>query len=312
MSDIARSHQRHHEYTYRLPTPPRIVVPPPTQTTEVPDLQLSSARALAEELDTSFLKEFNLDTIVQKNTLLEWTYERRRQAQMILPWLYLGPLTSAKDRDFLRREGITMVLAIRARDNSMNGALQIAREVCHEVSTIEAANYFTLIGKFSEATRTINRHVAQFRKYAERTGKPRLGKVLVFCESGNEKAAAVVAAYMMETLDNFDFIKSMQVCQAQRFCVNFDDTVKNILRAHWDILLARRAVAISHSERLEARGLLDGLQEAVSTLEATQTVTSKPKRTIEETREDDDVDMENALDPTDLLRFEGRDITPFR
>jgi serine/threonine/tyrosine-interacting protein len=312
MSDVARSHQRHHEYTFRLPTPPRIVVPPPTLTTEVPNLQLLGGRAADAEVDTSFLKEFSLDTIIQKNTLLEWTYERRRQAQMILPWLYLGPLTSAKDREFLRREGITMVLAIRAKDNSMNGALQIAREVCHEISTIEAANYFTLIGKFSETTRTINRHVAQFRKYSERTGKPQLGKVLVFCESGNEKAAAVVAAYMMETLDNFDYIKSMQVCQAQRFCVNFDDTVKNILRAQWDILLARRAVATSHSERLEAQGLVDSMQEAVPTSEAAHTMASKPKRTIEETRDNEDVDMEDGLDPTDLLRFEGRDITPFR
>jgi serine/threonine/tyrosine-interacting protein len=192
-----------------------------------------------------------------------------------------------------------MVLAIRAKDNSMNGALQIAREVCHEISTIEAANYFTLIGKFSETTRTINRHVAQFRKYSERTGKPQLGKVLVFCESGNEKAAAVVAAYMMETLDNFDYI-------------NFDDTVKNILRAQWDILLARRAVATSHSERLEAQGLVDSMQEAVPTSEAAHTMASKPKRTIEETRDNEDVDMEDGLDPTDLLRFEGRDITPFR
>ncbi|KAF2683904.1 FMI2 protein [Lentithecium fluviatile CBS 122367] len=312
VSDISRSHRRHHEYTFRLPTLPRIIVPPPTLSTEVPELHLSSARTPDEDFDTSFLKNFNLDSIVQKDTLVGWTYERRRQAQMILPWLYLGPLTSARDRDLLKREGITMVFAIRARDNSMNGALQIAKEVCHEVATIEAADYFNLIGKFSEATRMINRHVAKFWKYTECTGKPQLGKVLVFCESGNEKAAAVVAAYLMETLENFDHIKSMQVCQAQRFCINFDDTIKNVLRAHWDILTARRALASPSAGRLQASGLSNGLQKLIPTLEAEQQRASKPKRTIEETRDDEDVDMVDGLDSSDVLRFEGRDVTPFR
>jgi serine/threonine/tyrosine-interacting protein len=312
MSDMSRSHKRHHEYSFRLPTPPRIVVPPPTLTAEVPELHLSSARTPVEECDTGFLNEFNLDSIVQKNTLLEWTYERRRQAQMILPWLYLGPLTSAKDRDSLKREGITMVLAIRARNNSMNGTLQVAKEICHEIATVEAPSYFTLISKFSETTRIINRHVAKVRKYTHSTGNPQLGKVLVFCESGNEKAAAVVAAYLMETLDDFDYIKSMQVCQAQRFCINFDDTAKNVLRAHWDILLARRTVAISRSERLKANGLNDSLRQVWPTLEAALEMTSKPKRTIEDTRDDEDVEMNDGFDPSDLLRFEGRDITPFR
>jgi serine/threonine/tyrosine-interacting protein len=312
LSDRSHSHKRHHEYSFRLPTPPRIVVPPPTLTAEVPELHLASAQTPTDEADTAFLKEFNLESIVQKNTLLEWTYERRRQAQMILPWLYLGPLTAAKDRDALKRDGITMVLAIRAKNNSMNGTVQIAKEACHEVGTVEAPNYFTLIGKFSETTRMINRHVAKFRKYTEHTGNPQLGKVLVFCESGNEKAAAVVAAYLMETLDDFDYIKSMQVCQAQRFCINFDDTAKHTLRAHWDILLARRAVTTSHMERLNANGLVEGLQTVVPSLETAQDMASKSKRTIEDMMEDEDVDMGDDLDPSDLQRFQGRDVTPFR
>jgi hypothetical protein len=281
----------------------------------VPNLHLTSARtnarSPADEVDTSFLEEYNLDAILQKNTALEWTYERRRHAQMILPWLYLGPLTAAKDRDFLAREGITMVLAVRSRDKTMTGALQFAKDICHEVTTVDAPNYSTLITKFPETTKMINRHVANFRKYTERTGKPQIGKVLVFCESGNEKAAAVVAAYMMEVLDNIDYIKSMQVCQAQRFCINFDDTVKNLLRAYWDLLLARRAVATSNMELSEAHGSNGGLHHAAPMLEVTPTSMSKPKRGIEETMYDEDVDMEDGLDPADLPRFEGRDITPF-
>lgn len=313
MSDIPRSHTRHYEYTYRLPTPPRILVPPPTLTTDMPELSVGRAvDGLEDELDTSFLKEMNLDSIVQKNTLLEWAYERRRQAQMILPWLYLGPLTAARDREFLSREGITMILAIRAKDNSMNGAIQAGRDACQEVQTIEAPNFFDLISNFSRTTNMINQHIARIRKSTIASGNPQLGKVLVFCESGNEKSAAVVAAYLMETLDDFDHIKSMQVCQAQRFCVNFDDTIKNILRSHWDILLAKRAVASSRTELLQSTALHNGLEQVASHLTVQQSVTFRPKRTIEDTMDCEDTEMGDDVDPSDSLRFAGRDVTPFQ
>ena len=159
LADLANGPKRNlHEYSYRLPTPPRIVVPPPTLTTDMPDLAIGSSAA--EELDLSFLRELNLDDIIQKNTLLEWAYERRRQAQMILPWLYLGPMVAAKDKAFLQHEGITMVLAVRSKPNSMMGAVNAAGEVCLEVATIEAPNFFDLVGRFAETARMINTHVA--------------------------------------------------------------------------------------------------------------------------------------------------------
>ncbi|KAF2034171.1 hypothetical protein EK21DRAFT_57188 [Setomelanomma holmii] len=306
LSDYAGAHMRkHNDYTYRLPTPPRIVVPPPTLTTEVPGLIVSHSG----DVDLSFLAELDLADIVQKNTLLEWAYERRRQAQMILPWLYLGPMVAAKDKDFLAREGITMALAIRARENSMTGAIQASTSVCAETATIDAPTFHDLIGKFTETTRMINTHAARYREHSlQTTGHATLGKVLVFCESGNEKSAAVVAAYLMTTLKDFDHVKSMQVCQAQRFCVNYDDTLKNILRSYWDILQAQRLVA----------GIQDGMNRTAngtaahtsgSALQAP--APTRPKRSIETTRDDEDVDME-GMDPSDALRFAGRDSTPFQ
>lgn len=315
MSDIPQPHKRHHDYTYRLPTPPRILVPPPILTTDIPELSVGGTLDGpddGDEYDTSFLKEMNLDSVVQKNTLLEWAYERRRQAQMIIPWLYLGPLAAANDREFLSREGITMILAIRAKDNSMNGAIQAGRDACQEVATIEAPSFFNLIGNFSRITKMINQHVAKVRKITAARGNPQLGKVLVFCESGNEKSAAVVAAYLMETLDNFDHIKSMQVCQAQRFCVNFDDTIKNILRSHWDILLARRAVASSRTEMLQSTALHNSLQQVAFHLTVQQPASSKPKRTIEDTMDYQGTEMGDEMDPSDALRFSGRDVSPFQ
>lgn len=309
MSDISNGYKRnHHEYSYRLPTPPRIIVPPPTITTNMPDLTVANGGA--EELDMSFLRELDLEDVVQKNTLLEWAYERRRQAQMILPWLYLGPMVAAKDKAFLEREGITMALAVRSKVNSMMGAVQAAGEVCMEVATVEAPNFHDLVGIFTQTTRIINTHVARVRQHTlEKTGEPSLGKVLVFCESGNEKSAAVAAAYLMETLNNFDYIKAMQVCQAQRFCINFDDTIKNVLRSHWDIIQARRSVADSNAQAPSQSRVTNDHDQSGLQIRAVPTM--KLKRSIEHTL-DEDMDMEDVMDESDALRFAGRDVTPFQ
>lgn len=309
MSDLPNAHKRnHHEYSYRLPTPPRIVVPPPTITTDMPELIVGGGGD--EGLDMSFLQELDMEDIVQKNTLVEWAYERRRQAQMILPWLYLGPMVAAKDRAFLEREGITMALAIRSKVNSMMGAVQTATEVGLEVATVEAPSFHDLIGRFAETARMINTHVTRVRQhFLQKNGQPTLGKVLVFCESGNEKSAAVVAAYLMATLNDFDYVKAMQVCQAQRFCVNFDDTIKNILRSYWDIVLARRSVASSSTQSPHQNGETNGFAKNGTHLQPV--LATKQKRSLEATRDDADVDMGDDVDDSDALRFAGRDVTPF-
>ncbi|KAL6160795.1 hypothetical protein ACJQWK_11866 [Exserohilum turcicum] len=297
-----------HEYTYRLPTPPRIVVPPPTLTADMPGLALSGGPG--QDLDMSFLSELNLEDIVQTNTLLEWAYERRRQAQMILPWLYLGPMVASKDHAFLKREGITMVIAVRANPKSLTGALQAAANVCLEVGSIEAASFYDLTPKFPEAAKMINAHVARVRQHAlDTTGQAALGKVLVFCESGNEKSAAVVAAYLMDTLNDFDHVKAMQICQTQRFCVNFDDTLKNILRSYWDIVGARRAIAAAQYQVLHQNGPSNNHSQP-GWLQLPPS-SSKQKRGLEE-MQDNDVDMDNAMDASDALRFADRDVTPFQ
>lgn len=308
-SSLGMAMRSHNEYTYRLPTPPRVVVPPPTLSTDMPGLVVGTGSG---ELDISFLKELALEDIVQKNTLIEWAYERRRQAQMILPWLFLGPMIASKDREFFAREGITMVLAIRSKDGSMSGALQAARVAGLAVATIEAPSYHDLVRQFGDTTRAINEHVARVRQHAlETTGQPALGKVLVFCESGNEKSAAVVAAYLMEILDNFDYIKAMQVCQAQRFCVNFDDTIKNILRSHWDILQAKRSVSSFNAQQYQANSFAHNFGQGAPNAQPYYPA-ARSKRSIEDTRDDNDVEMEDGLDPSDALRFQGRDNTPFQ
>lgn len=233
-----------HEYFYHLPGPPRIVVPPPTLTVDLPELELNPYG----QPQRKFLHQVNLDHVLQQNTLLEWAYELRHRAQMVLPFLYLGPMGAAKDEAFIRRENITMALAIRTRPSSMNSVLRAAQQMGLQVSAINAATPSELPGKFPLATHLIDEHLNMIHNHSMATGVLRQGKVLVFCESGNDKSAAIVAAYLMTLLSNCDHIKAMQICQAQRFCVNFDDTLKQLLKSYMDILLAQRSVSSDSSE----------------------------------------------------------------
>lgn len=277
---------RNDDYAYRVPTPPRIVVPPPNLTSDaLPDITVGASSLLPNPGDA-------YKNLVSTNPVFDWAYERRREAQWVLPYLYLGPMTAAKDEAWMRKEGITMVLGIRQKYGFsfrlMDGTLHRAQAAGVEARAVDLANNQDLIHSFPDTTALINSHLS--RVY-NTTGH--LGKVLVFCESGNERSAGVIAAYLMETHENVDYIKAMQLCQAQRFCVNFDDAMKRLLQGYWDILCAKRAVAASNT----ASG------------PSLQSHTNKNKRGLERD-EDDDEDMD-AMRDDDFQRFGGRTFTPF-
>ena len=277
--------------SYRVPTPPRIVLPPPALNSEaLPEFSLHAVQ------DSAYLNHVNYKRIITQNALLEWTYERRREAQMILPCLYLGPMTAAKDVAWLRREGITCVLAVRQKgafeSRVMNGALKKAADTGIEHYTVDLVGNQELIQAFPATAALINNHLSQ--KF-QTTGQ--FGKVLTFCESGNERSAGVVAAYLMETHGDVDYIKAMQLCQAQRFCVNFDDGMKRLLQGYWDILCAQREVAAQGGSSINQTGM--------ATSDAG--IASKAKRSLER---DEDEDME-GVDEDDMERFGGRSFAPF-
>lgn len=286
---------RNSEYTYRVPTPPRIVVPPPNlYINGLPDFRLKTLH------DLSFLRNVNYDELVKTNCLIDWSYERRREAQRVLPFLYLGPMVAVKDRDFLQREGITMVLGIRQKhtfeSKLMDGTMKTPEAMGIYRQTIDLADNQQLIAAFPRVTQMVNEHLRTVHEMfvQGRPGAPTMGKVLVFCESGNERSAGVVAAYLMEMHQDVDHVKAMQLCQAQRFCVNFEDGMKRLLQGYWDILCAKRDV---------------GSQAFHHNHDSAVDIPKKVAKRMLEVDDEDDFDMES--DTVDLARFEKRNFTPF-
>ncbi|KAJ4321308.1 hypothetical protein N0V84_005442 [Fusarium piperis] len=247
-------------YSLRPPSPPFIHIPPTAHGTggdSIPGLLPSY-----ENVDPHQLTPRDVAIITQNVThsptdrASDWSYEQRREAQPLLNFLYLGPNSAARDGAFLRSEGITMVLV--ARDARMAGMKLMSIEKVTQtlgivVHYVDIDGYDNMIGCFSNTIRAVNDHLlAIYHSQAQGRSRDgslvvepatfRRGKVLVACETGNDRSAALAAAYIM-ALFGKDMVTTIQFISVQRFCCCFDEDVKRKLQSWEDILRARSQVA---------------------------------------------------------------------
>lgn len=220
----------------------------------------------------------------------EWRYEHRHVAQKILDYLYLGPTSAVRNLAWLKEHKITMLLV--ARDTSMVG-MRSARmekavaELGVELTYVNLAHGRELIQIFAGTVDLINQHVLRLNTDAKLDPNTKPGKVLVMCDTGNERSAAIVTAYIMAMFGR-DMVSAIQFVSAQRFCANYDETVKWLLLAYDDILQAKRMTTMT---TLASRPGNAQTQPAVS-----------KKRGIKEMA---DVDEEGDVD-MDMARYEDR------
>lgn len=300
-------------FTYRPPSPPHVHVGPYHH--KGLRVELLDAGKFAREgvSEIEFRDIFKIQYVVQDN-MPQWSYERRRQAQMITPAIYLGPTRAARDREFIRREGITMLLAIRDNRSaaaSMVSGDKVAQEIGIESAAIDVEGSQELIAQLPRAIRVINNHlIAVYRdQLPSRTSEHHLnspvldaarpGKILVFCESGNDRSVIVVAAYLM-VMYGLDLVHAVQFIQSQRFCIALDDGLKSLLQAFQDIIKAREDVGQS----------LELTTPETAVASPNQEVSKNNKRGIEDV---EDVGMDQGGDELlaeeesmDRSRFEGR------
>ncbi|EEQ34252.1 hypothetical protein McanMca71_005041 [Microsporum canis] len=189
-----------------------------------------------------FIKFLSSTQLRRRAHLLDWSYEQRRTAQDILPFLYLGPATITRDKDFLVKEGITLLLAIRDRNRvqalTVNGE-KSAAILGIDSDFLEVSNTQELISEIPNVIRRINSHLCPCAAHQPSGGKAR--KVLVFCDTGNEKSACVVAAYIMAMLQTRATAAASHV-QVRRLCTNIGSTF-DILKSFETILDAQRVIA---------------------------------------------------------------------
>ena len=221
-------------YVDKLPSPPRVIVPPPA-----PSTNESRSRPLLTQ-PWSIFEGIPITPDFLRPDWGSWNYDDRHRAQIILPCLFLGSFAAIKSASFLQTEGITMVVAVKytrpGQGTFTPGAVKIARELGLRTYIADTFGNQDLIAQFPVAIRAMNDHLTAIKA---QTGS--FGKVLICCSTGNELSAALAVAYLLETTQ-FRLIPAIQFVQHQRFCISLDDAMKHTLQTYEDIVVARQAV----------------------------------------------------------------------
>lgn len=184
------------EYAGRLPSPPRTTIPSPLS-------YITDANAWSPDVLPDYLKAYGwtlqMDLKTRQNEMSAWNYEDRRRAQDIAPFIALGPISAAKNAAYLRDAGITMLLAIRQQRpyeaRIMSAAADVVQGLGIEIQQIDVTNLQNLRSLLSMTVSTMANHLA-----TAPTRFNKLGKILVACETGNERSAAVVTAFLVVSL----------------------------------------------------------------------------------------------------------------
>lgn len=247
-----------------------------------------------------------------------WTYEMRRKAQPIFPFLFLGPSSCCRDLTFLQAEEFTLLLAVRNRHSAtarLVSGEKAAAELGTLADTMDVLDSQELIHTFPRAIRRINDHLAGIdvdpttvSNMTQGTDGAQRRKVLIFCESGNERSAVLVIAYLM-VMVNLSAIQATTAVLERRFCVSIDEPMRRILDSFESILSAKRDVKCAvHTHTQTGAATLAPLPISAELL-------SKKRSFADRQDDDDNVDMADGdvdIDAEDDLHWERRPFAPFR
>ena len=177
-----------------------------------------------------------------------WDYKKRHEAQAILPFLYLGQSTNARDANYLRNNGITMVIAVRsaqsarARPKGLNPA-QFPSCAGLETTTFDVDSPYDVITRIKPVLEMMTNHLERRTDGIVIRGLDNVGgRILVFCETGNERSPVLVAAYLM-LLYGISWSESLNYIMAHRFSVCLSSGMNEMLKTWEGMLQAESQIA---------------------------------------------------------------------
>lgn len=157
------------QFSRRPPSPPHIHTNSPRG--DYIDVSTTTVDRFAREgviSDEELHSIFTVNEQYTINSISSWDFSMRRQAQQIIPTIYLGPLAAAKDRAFLRKEGITMLMAVRSTQMTMYSSMLNLKNVAAEESIVSVAididGAQSPLPMFESAIVAINDHLLDYHR----------------------------------------------------------------------------------------------------------------------------------------------------
>ncbi|KAK1924169.1 phosphotyrosine protein [Papiliotrema laurentii] len=161
----------------------------------------------------------------------EWRYEMRREAQEIIPGLYLGPFQSSVNLAMMNSLKITHVLCIRDRKEASLIFPRFPTEFRYMTLDISDNTDQNIISIFPAC-----------RDFIEEAINSN-GVVLAHCNGGIATAPAIVIGYLMWKF-SWNFDRALSYVQSKRYCVSpMSFTVQ--LKEYEPIYIAEKMMALS-------------------------------------------------------------------
>lgn len=226
------------------------------------------------------ISAIGLQPVAYTSTKRTWKYGDRHTAQPTLPFLYLGPHTVARDAVWLAEHDITMVIAVRSAQSAAVSPrlLDPARfPACQNLltATFDVDSPYEVITRVKPILKLMTDHLETQTAGRSLTTLDDIGgRILVFCESGNERSPVLVAAWLMMVF-GITWSDSLNLIHAFRFSIALTSGMNEMLSTLQMVLKAEADAA-------EAQRGMDGQEMN------TQSTTSRMKRSIDDAYDSDD------------------------
>ena len=177
----------------------------------------------------------------------DWTYEKRREIQEILPNLYLGPFITTKNKMLLNQLKITHILLISHSSESSFIFPKHPESFIYANLNVAESLTCNVMSLFPSSAQFITQGIQS-------------GGVLVCSNAGICRSPTFVIAYLIQQY-NMTFVDAFVHVQNKRFCINPNEQFKLQLHQYEPLCRARGSIAgfnYGNGEQGTRRGLEEG------------------------------------------------------
>lgn len=155
---------------------------------------------------------------------------------MVLPGLWLGPMSVLRNGDFFEINNVRLLVAVTRPER----AESLFRKAGFDPNRFETHCLDPGPINSPLAGHQIISQMAWLMGLFEKAAQLGVG-TLMFCETGNDRSATATCAMVMNSM-GWDTVRSIQYVQSKRFSVALDESLKYNLQTYEDICSANMVV----------------------------------------------------------------------